>query len=175
MYQFFSQYKYLCTFQRHIWITWIKHCLATINEVMFLQCFEHVKWWEFPSVSWMLLSLLYKNQECTELLWIPPNYRGLCELKRISHDKLTDILSSNRVVLLSPENGIKCNFFWPSCLFKHICQSLPQNDYSSLKKSFRVRKSFGWLRSNCSPFPFLPFKSRKSVKVWAEFLRPAGV
>lgn len=112
MYQFFSQYKYLCTFQRHIWTTWIKHCLATINEVMFLQCFEHVQWWEFPRVSWTLLSLLYKNQECTELLWIPPNYRGLCELKRISHDKLTDILSSNRVVLLSPENAIKCNFFF---------------------------------------------------------------
>lgn len=37
------------------------------------------------------------------------------------------------------------------CLFKHVCQSLLQNGYSSLKKSFRVRKSFGWLGSNCSP------------------------
>lgn len=78
---------------------------------MFIQCFEHVKWWEFPSVSRTLLPLLCKNQECTELLWIPPNYQRLCELKRISHDKLTDSLSSSRVALLSPENGIKCNFW----------------------------------------------------------------
>lgn len=128
---------------------------------MFIQSFEHVKWWEFTSISWMSLSLAHKNQECTELLLIPPNYRRLCELKRISHDKLTDSLSSSWAVLLSPENGIKCNFFYPSCLFKHICQSLPQNGHSSLKKSFRVRKSFGCLTSNCSPFPFLSFESLK--------------
>lgn len=128
---------------------------------MFIQCFEHVKRWEFPSISWTSLSLVYKNQECTELLLILPNYQRLCELKRISHDKLTDSLSSSRALLLSPENGIKCNFFHPSCLFKHICQSLPQNGYSSLKKSFRVRKSFGSLTSNCSPFPFLSFKPLK--------------
>lgn len=128
---------------------------------MFIQCFEHVKWGEFPSVSRTSLSLVYKNQECTELLLIPPNYQRLCELKRISHDKLTDSISSSWAVLLSPENGIKCNFFCPSCLFKHICLSLPQNGDSSLKKSFRVTKSFGCLTPNCSPFPFLSFKSLK--------------
>jgi len=168
------QSKYLCTLQRHVWTTWIKHCLATIN------CDVYTMLWtcEKVRVSKSIMNIVVTVIQKSGMYWTSVNPSQLLKTlwaEENSHGKLTDSLSSKWVVLLSPENGRKCHCFWPSCLFKHICQSLPQDGYSSLKKSFQVRKSFGWLRSNCSPFPFLPFKSWKSVKIWAEFLKPVGV